>query len=82
MPDTRADTPTRQERTNMRRLLTPTVIAAVLLGLVTAAWAAPGPGDPGTEATDFNLQEYPSGPFHTLTQHRGQVVLLFMIGYG
>ncbi|PJA76095.1 hypothetical protein CO151_03975 [bacterium CG_4_9_14_3_um_filter_65_15] len=47
-----------------------------------AAIAFAGPGDPGTPAADFALQEFPAGPIHTLSQHHGEVVLLFMVGYG
>ena len=45
----------------------------------------------GTPAADFYLQEYlpfdidyggfPPGPYHTLSQYSGKVVMLFVIGY-
>lgn len=64
----------------MPRHLLRLILSAWLAALATNAWA--GPGDPGTVAADFALQEFPAGPIHTLSQHQGEVVLLFMVGYG
>ena len=56
----------------------------VALGLVlaaAAAGAAPGPGEVGSQAADFSLQDL-DGTVHTLGEHRGEVVLLCIVGYG
>lgn len=61
----------------------PTWIATLTLaaGLVATAVAAPGPGDVGTPAAEFTLQDT-SGQTHTLSGQRGKVVLLAIVGYG
>jgi hypothetical protein len=56
----------------------------LLAGLVLAAagaLAAPGPGDVGSQAADFSLEAL-DGTVHTLSEQRGNVVLLAIIGYG
>jgi len=59
------------------------LVAALLAGtLLLPGLAVAKPGAVGTPAADFSLQEYPYGPMHTLNEHQGEVVLLFMIGYG
>ncbi len=50
--------------------------------LAAAAIAQAAQGDVGTPAADFSLPEFGSGGFHTLSQHQGEVVMLFIIGYG
>jgi len=50
--------------------------------LAAAALAQAAPGDVGTPAADFSLPEFGSGETHTLSQHQGEVVMLFIIGYG
>ena len=50
-------------------------------GLVATAVAAPGPGDVGTPAAEFTLQDT-SGQTHTLGGQRGKVVMLAIVGYG
>jgi hypothetical protein len=57
-----------------------TLLAGWVLG-AGAALAAPGPGDVGSQAADFSLQAL-DGSVHTLSEHRGEVVLLAIIGYG
>jgi cytochrome oxidase Cu insertion factor (SCO1/SenC/PrrC family) len=59
----------------MRRL----ALAWTLVAILSAATAsALGPGDP---APDFTLNDVNGVP-HTLSDYRGQVVLLALIGYG
>ncbi len=63
---------------------TPTLraaLAAAVLTLAGAAAAAPGPGEVHAPAADFSLQDL-DGVTHTLSAHRGEVVLLFIVGYG
>ena len=60
-------------------------LAIATLSLATFApanRAFAGPGDVGTQAAEFALPEFPAGQIHTLGQHQGEVVLLFIIGYG
>ena len=54
---------------------------ALAAGLVAAAVAAPGPGDVGTPAAEFALQDT-AGETHTLSGQRGKVVMLAIVGYG
>jgi hypothetical protein len=54
--------------------------AACALAAV-GALAAPGPGQVGTQAADFTLQDT-SGLTHTLSAQRGKVVMLAIVGYG
>ncbi|HPF71452.1 MAG TPA: redoxin domain-containing protein [Candidatus Krumholzibacteria bacterium] len=62
----------------IHRLTAALSLAALVAG---AAPAAPGPGAVGSQAWDFSLQDL-QGQTHTLSSHRGQVVLLFIVGYG
>ena len=64
----------------MQRRFTP---GAVLLAgaLAVAAPAAAQPGAVGTLAQGFNLEEL-GGGYHSLIQHRGEVIFLAIIGYG
>ena len=58
-------------------------LSLLALGLV-AAGPVPGAsasGEVGTEAPDFTLQALDDS-FHTLSDQRGKVVLLAIIGYG
>ena len=68
----------------MPNLLARSALATGLFLFVSATVgvAGPGPGDPGSVAADFALQEFPTGQIHTLSEHQGEVVLLFIIGYG
>lgn len=58
------------------------LLAVCLVLLQASVWAARahalGPGDP---APDFTLQDVNGTP-HTLSDYRGKVVLLALIGYG
>ncbi len=58
------------------------IALACCLAAAAGALAGPGPGDPGTVAADFALTEFPGTTIHTLSEHQGQVVMLFIIGYG
>ena len=56
----------------------------LLAGLVLAASSATatlGPGDVGSQAAEFSLEAL-DGSVHTLSEQRGKVVLLAIIGYG
>ena len=70
----------------IRPLSSPAALALAwsLLFLATAggpARAVAGPGDVGTMAADFNLLQYGGGS-RSLSEHSGQVVMLFIMGYG
>jgi len=56
-------------------------LAAAALAVAAPAAARPGPGQVGAAAADFSLQDL-HGAIHTLSAHRGEVVLLFIVGYG
>lgn len=58
----------------------PLTMAAGFLAATTLGQAAPG--DVGTPAADFALPEFGTGETHTLSRHQGEVVMLFIIGYG
>ncbi len=49
--------------------------------LAAASVAASSPGDVGTPAADFALQDI-DDVTHILSDQQGKVVLLFMIGWG
>ena len=57
------------------------LLAAAGTLIAGAAWGAPGPGEVGSQAADFSLEAL-DGTIHTLAGHRGEVVLLTIIGYG
>ena len=62
----------------------PRLAIPLLAGLALAAagaLAAPGPGEVGSQAADFSLEDL-DGTVHTLSAQRGNVVLLAIIGYG
>ncbi len=50
-------------------------------GLAATAVAAPGPGEVGSQAAEFTLQDI-DGEVHTLGGQRGKVVMLAIVGYG
>jgi cytochrome oxidase Cu insertion factor (SCO1/SenC/PrrC family) len=54
--------------------------ALLVIGLLpgAGAWATAQPGEP---APDFSLHDT-DGVLHTLSDYRGQVVLLFFVGWG
>lgn len=64
-----------------RRMTNSTILLAAALALAAAAPAAAQPGAVGTMAADFNLAGL-GGGYHSLSQHRGEVVFLAVIGYG
>jgi hypothetical protein len=45
------------------------------------ALAGPGVGEVGSPAADWTLKEY-LGENHTLSDYRGKVVFMFVVGYG
>jgi len=53
-------------------------MALAIALLASSAYAA---GEVGTPAADFDLQVLGGGT-ETLSQHEGEVVVLFMLGYG
>jgi gamma-glutamyl:cysteine ligase YbdK (ATP-grasp superfamily) len=62
--------------------------AASLKSIAVAALLAAAPavartaaGQVGAPAADFTLEAYGGGT-HTLSDHAGKVVLLFVVGYG
>ena len=61
---------------HVRRALTALFLFGALSGSALAA-----PGDVGTPAANFNLQAFGGGS-HQLSAYQGQVVVLFIIGYG
>ena len=58
-------------------LLAVSLVAAVLLSAGTALAV----GQVGEPAADFNLQDT-GGTFHSPNDYLGQVLLIFMMGYG
>ncbi len=61
------------------------LVAASLAAIISASASMPAlakPGAVGTPALDFALEEFHTGTIHTLSEHQGEVVLLFVIGYG
>jgi hypothetical protein len=63
------------DRTRLRLAIAGTALAT---GLQPSELSAVGPGDP---APDFTLQDV-NGVSHTLSDYRGRVVLLALVGYG
>jgi hypothetical protein len=60
------------------------LITAVTLSLVLSAGIAsadPEPGEVGGPAPDFTLDAYGGGTY-TLSDFRGKVVMLFVVGWG
>jgi len=56
-------------------------VPAMALAIALLASSAYAAGEVGTPAADFDLQVLGGGT-ETLSQHEGEVVVLFMLGYG
>ncbi len=65
----------------MRNFLLATTLATLVVAIMSAPVMAK-PGAVGTPALDFSLEAFHTGTTHTLSGHQGEVVLLFVIGYG
>ncbi len=64
-----------------RRIIEGAVLLTAALILAAAVPATAQPGAVGTLAAEFNLAEL-GGGYRSLSQHRGEVVFLAIIGYG
>lgn len=57
-------------------------VAIFTISLAPAlAAAASGPGEQGGPAPDWTLDAFGGGT-HTLSDYRGKVVMMFVVGYG
>ena len=65
-----------------RRITNGAVLLTAALALAAAGPAAAQPGAVGTMAPDFNLEPNWAAGYRSLSQHRGEVVFLAIIGYG
>ncbi len=57
------------------------LLPAMLIVAFLAGNAFAGPGDVGTIATDYTLDVYGGGTY-TLSEQTGQVVMMFVVGFG
>jgi len=62
-------------------MLYPTAILLILALSASLAAADPRPGQLGGLAPDFTLNAYGGGSY-TLSDYRGKVVMMFVVGYG
>ena len=65
----------------MRNTRNNTLLSALLMVTMLAGNALAASGDVGTPAPDYSLDTF-GGGFYTLSEQSGQVVIMFVIGFG
>jgi cytochrome oxidase Cu insertion factor (SCO1/SenC/PrrC family) len=70
-----------QVNARRRRTVAAMTCVAAMAGLLVLAGLAMATGQVGEPAADFTLIDT-QGTSHTLSNCQGQVVILFMVGYG
>ncbi len=65
----------------MRNTRNNTLMLALMMATMLAGSAQAASGDVGTPALDYSLETFGGGNY-TLSEQSGQVVIMFVIGFG